>query len=92
VNRWVAKYAPLLETKARTFKKSVNKSWRMDETYIKVKGKWHYYYRAVDKYGNTIDFFLSKKRDLKAAKAFLDKAIIAHGLPKKVTIDIAKFG
>ena len=59
----------------------------MDETYIKIKGKWHYYYRAVDTNGNTIDFFLSEKRDLKAAKAFLDKAILAHGIPDKVNID-----
>jgi len=87
VNRWVVKYAPLLEITARKFKKQVNRSWKMDETYIKIKGKWHYYYRAVDTNGNTIDFFLSEKRDLEAAKAFLDKAILAHGIPDKVNID-----
>ena len=87
INRWVVKYAPLLEMKARKFRKPSTKSWRMDETYIKIKGRWYYYYRAVDTEGSTIDFFLSEKRDLKAAKAFLDKAIAAHGVPKKVNID-----
>ena len=71
INRWVIKYAPLLEEAFRkSHKKSVNDSWRMDETYIKVKGVWHYLYRAVDKFGNTIDFMLSEKRDKPAAKAF----------------------
>jgi transposase-like protein len=88
VNRWVIKYALLLEMEARKLKKPTIKSWRMDETYVRVKGRWCYYYRAVDTKGKTIDFFLSKKRDLKAAKAFLDKAIAIHGLPQKVNIDI----
>ena len=71
INRWVIKYAPLLEEKFRKKHKSgVGSSWRMDETYIKVKGDWHYLYRAVDKEGNTIDFMLSKKRDKQAAKRF----------------------
>ena len=88
INRWVVKYAPLLEEAFRkSYKKSVNNSWRMDETYIKVKGVWHYFYRAVDKFGNTIDFMLSEKRDKPAAKAFFDKAIKLHGLPEKVTMD-----
>lgn len=72
---------------ARKFRKINTKSWRMDETYIKIKGKWFYYYRAVDKEGKTIDSYLSENRDIKAAKAFLDKAIEAHGLPEKVNID-----
>jgi len=58
-----------------------------DETYIKVKGKWYYLYRAVDKEGNTIDFLLTEKRDKKAAKGFLIKAIAQNGLPEKITID-----
>jgi transposase-like protein len=61
---------PLLESQFRKRKKTVNGSWRMDETYIKVKGKWVYLYRAVDSCGNTIDFLLSAKRDGTAAKAF----------------------
>ncbi len=87
INRWVIKYAQLLEINARKFKKPTNRSWRMDETYIKIKGKWYYYYRAVDSKNNTIDFLLSEKRDLKGAKAFLDKAIANYGLPEKVNID-----
>ena len=62
-------------------------SWRMDETYIKVKGQWCYLYRAVDKHGQTIDFLLTKERDECAAKRFLTKAIRRHGVPEKITID-----
>ena len=87
VQRWVVKYTPLLETEFRKKKKAVGTSWRMDETYIKVKGIWHYLYRAVDKEGNTIDFLLTRKRDKKAAKRFLIKAIDNHGFPEKITID-----
>ncbi len=60
---------------------------RMDETYIKIKGIWYYLYRAVDKFGNTIDFLLCKQRDKKAAKRFFKKAIGNSGHPEKVTID-----
>lgn len=62
----------------------------MDETYVKVKGDWLYYYRAVDKFGNVIDYYLSSNRDEAAAKAFLNKAIAQHGLPEKVVIDGSK--
>ncbi len=87
VQRWVVKYTPLLEIEFRKRKKAVGTSWRMDETYIKVKGIWHYLYRAVDKEGNTIDFLLTKKRDKKAAKQFLIKAINHNGIPVTITID-----
>jgi putative transposase len=87
VQRWVVKYIPLLEIEFRKKKKAVGTSWRMDETYIKVKGIWHYLYRAVDKEGNTIDFLLTRKRDKKAAKRFLIKAINHNGFPEKITID-----
>ena len=88
INRWVIHYSPLLENEFRkTYKRKTGSSWRMDETYIKIKGVWHYLYRAVDKAGDTIDFMLSKKRDEAAAKAFFVKAIDASGLPEKVTID-----
>jgi len=88
VNRWVIHYAPLLEDEFRkNHKQKVGSSWRMDETYIKIKGVWHYLYRAVDKEGDTIDFMLSKKRDEAAAKAYFLKAIGSSGLPEKVTID-----
>lgn len=75
INRWVIKYAPKLLKVFQTKKKSVNKSWRMDETYIKIKSKWYYLYRAVDKFGKTIDFLLTKNRDTKAARRFFKKAI-----------------
>ena len=75
INRWVIKFTPILEHKVRRKKKSVSSSWRMDETYIKIKGEWFYYYRAVDKFGDVIDYYLSPTRDEAAAKAFLNKAI-----------------
>ena len=88
INRWVIYYAPLLENEFRkNNKRKVGSSWRMDETYIKVKGVWHYLYRAVDKEGDTIDFMLSEKRDKAAAIAFFIKAIGSSGMPEKVTID-----
>lgn len=87
INRWVIKFSPLLAHRASAKKKPVSTSWRMDETYIKVKGKWCYYYRAVDKRGDVIDYYLSEKRDEAAAKAFLNKAIENNGLPDKVVID-----
>lgn len=90
INRWVIKFAPVLEHKARAKKKPVSTSWRMDETYVKMKGEWLYYYRAVDKFGNVIDYYLSSNRDEAAAKAFLNKAIAQHGLPDKVVIDGSK--
>ena len=88
INRWVIHYAPLLEEEFRKkHKRSVNDSWRMDETFIPIKGKWTYLYRAVDKDGDTIDFMLSEKRDDLAVRAFFIKAIKLHGVPEKVTID-----
>ena len=88
INRWVIRYAPQLELEFRKkHKKKTGTSWRMDETYIRVKGEWCYLYRAVDKDGNTIDFMLSKKRDKKAAKKFFNKAIGSCGMPEKITID-----
>lgn len=88
INRWVIHYAPLLESEFRkNYKRSVGSSWRMDETYIKIKGIWHYLYHAVDKNGNTVDFMLSKKRDEAAAKKFFERAIRFNGLPEKITID-----
>jgi putative transposase len=63
INRWVLKYAPQLEAAFHCRKRPVWLSWRMDETYIKIKGQWPYLYRAVDKTGQTIDFLLSEHRD-----------------------------
>ena len=87
VQRWVLKFTPLIERTFRKRRKPVGKSWRMDETYIKVKGEWMYLYRAVDKDGNTIDFLLTKKRNKYAAHKFLVKAISSNGCPRVINID-----
>ena len=87
INRWVIKYSPQLEEAFHRRKRAVWMSWRMDETYIKVKGEWKYLYRAVDKQGQTIDFLLTEHRDKEAALRFLKKAIRRNGLPEKITID-----
>jgi putative transposase len=87
INRWVIKYSPQLEEAFHRCKRPVWVSWRLDETYIKVKGEWRYLYRAVDKYGKTIDFLLTEQRDERAAVCFLTKAIRRHGVPEKITID-----
>jgi putative transposase len=87
INRWTIKYSPLLEEAFHRRKRPVWVSWRMDETYIKVKGQWRYLYRAVDKTGQTIDFLLTEERDEQAAKRFLTQAIRRHGVPETITID-----
>ena len=77
IYRWVQRYAPEMEKRLRwNWKRpGFSRSWRVDETYIKVKGRWTYLYRAVDKDGDTIDFYLSPTRNAKAAKRFLGKAV-----------------
>ena len=87
INRWMIRFLPLIEKMARKHKRPVGRSWRMDETYIKVKGVWKYLYRAVDKQGKTVDFLLTGKRDTAAAKRFFDKAMGANGDPEKVAMD-----
>jgi putative transposase len=87
VNRWVIKYSPPLEEAFHRRKRPVWVSWRMDETYIRVKGEWRYLYRAVDKHGQTIDFLLTEHRDKAAALRFLTQAIRRHGVPETITID-----
>ena len=75
INRWAIRFLPLIEKTFRKYKRPVGRSWRMDETYIKINGQWKYFYRAVDKEGQTVDFLLSAKRDKAAAMRFFDKAI-----------------
>jgi putative transposase len=87
INRWAIRFLPLIEKMARKYKRPVGGSWRMDETYIKVKGAWKYLYRAVDKQGMTVDFLLTAKRDMAAAKRFFAKAMGANGDPDKVAMD-----
>ena len=87
IQRWVVHYAPRIEKAFRKNKKRVGNRWRLDETYIKIKGEWRYLYRAVDKKGDTIDFLLTTKRDKKAASRFLKKAIGSSGKPSLINID-----
>src|SRR3978361_731793 len=75
LNRWVLAYAPLIEKRLRHFRKPHCGSIRIDETYIKVRGEWRYLYRAIDKHGDAVDFLLTAKRDLDAAKRFFRKML-----------------
>jgi transposase, IS6 family len=73
--RWIQAYAPEIEKRIRPHLQRSDGSWRVDETYVKVKGRWMYLYRAVDCRGRTIDFLLSARRDAEAAKRFFRKAL-----------------
>ena len=86
--RWVQRYAPVLNQRMRREMRPPNRSWRVDETYVKVAGNWTYLYRAVDSAGETIDFMLSPKRDLIAAKLFLRLALSGRGhSPRIIDVD-----
>jgi putative transposase len=87
VHRWAIKLLPALEKAFRRCKRAVGKSWRMDETYVKVRGEWKYLYRAVDKEGNTVDFLLRAKRNKAASQRYFEKSIQQNGVPETVTID-----
>ena len=87
VHRWAIKILPVLAAVLRRRKRPVGASWRMDETYVLVRGQWKYLYRAVDKAGATVDFLLRAKRDHAAARAFFERAIDLHDAPDKITID-----
>ena len=87
IQRWVVKDSAPLEEAFHRRKRPVGHSWRMDETYIRVKGEWRYLYRAVDKHGETVDFLLTEHRDKEAALRFLKKAIRWNGIPETITID-----
>ena len=87
LNRWVVKYAPQIAANAQTRKKPTARSWRMDETYIKVRGRWTYLYRAVDRDGQTLEFMLSENRDTAAARRFFKRAIGTNGVPERIAID-----
>ena len=89
IARWVLAYAPELEKRVKPHLKPTNDSWRVDETYIKVKGAWLYEYRAVDSDGQTVEFFFSANRDAAAAQAFFEKALgAAHTVtPRVINVD-----
>jgi len=87
IQRWVFKFSPEVEKNMNKRKRQVGSSWRMDETYIKVGGKDRYLYRAVDKFGNTVDFLLTKRRMKGSAQKFLNKAIGNNSKPRVINID-----
>ena len=87
--RWVQRYAPELDRRVRRELKRTGTSWRVDETYIRVAGRWMYLYRALDSCGATLDFYLSENRDAAAAKQFLGKVLAAanHPRPRVINVD-----
>jgi transposase-like protein len=88
IMRWIQRYVPEFERRWNRFVRPVAQSWRVDETYVKIKGRWTYLYRAVDKEGKTVDFLLRAKRDSAAAKAFFRRAFRRQGRrPHKITLD-----
>src|SRR5918992_1445853 len=90
--RWVQRYAPELASRQRAHLKPTNKSWRVDETYVRVKGEWCYLYRAVDSEGATVEFFLSAFRDKESAQSLFRRAI-CHGAPapRVINTDLVPF-
>jgi transposase-like protein len=88
IMRWVQRFVPAFEKRWNRYARMTGRAWRMDETYVKIRGQWVYLYRAVDRDGNTVDFRLSPKRDVAAAKAFLRKALKTQGrVPMSITLD-----
>ena len=88
IMRWVQRYVPEFEKRWNGYARKCGRSWRVDETYLKVRGRWVYLYRAVDRDGNTVDFRLSPKRDVAAAKAFFRKALRTQlRAPVSITLD-----
>jgi putative transposase len=87
IHRWVIRFSPLLLERFNARKRGVTGKWHVDETYIRVRGRWMYLYRAIDSVGDTVEFFFSEHRDLLAAKRFIRKAVKRHGRPDRVVID-----
>jgi transposase-like protein len=86
--RWIQRYAPEFEKRRNRFACQAGRPWRVDETYVKIKGRWNYLYRAVDSHGKTVDFLLRAKRDVAAVKAFFRRAFKGQGrLPPAITLD-----
>jgi transposase-like protein len=87
IGRWVVRYSPELLERFNRRKRSVGRKRHVDETYIKVRGRWMYLYRAIDSNGHTVEFWFSERRDLIAAKQFLRQALKRHGQPERIVID-----
>ena len=90
IHRWVLRFTPLLADAARPCRHAVGSRWEVDETYVKVAGRWRYVYRAIDQFGQVVDVLVSARRDAKAARRFFDQAISATKVtPIEVTTDQA---
>jgi putative transposase len=87
LNQWVVRFSPLIAANAPARKRKTAPSWRMDETYIKVRGEWTYLYRAVDRNGQTLDFMWSERRNTAAARRFFKCAVCTNGIPDRISID-----
>jgi putative transposase len=87
IHRWIVRYSPELLDRFNRRKRAVTGKWHVDETYIKVRGRWMYLYRAIDSHGDTVEFWFSERRDLVAAKRFLRKALKRHGRPERIVVD-----
>jgi transposase-like protein len=85
--RWVQRYVPKFEKRWQYYARPVSASWGVGETYVRVRGRWTYLYRAVDRQGLAGDFLLSEHRDIAAAKQFFIRAIGRHGAPESITLD-----
>jgi putative transposase len=87
VHRWVVRYSSELLERFNRRKRAVTSKWHIDETYIKIRGRWMYIYRAIDSNGDTVEFWFSERRNLAAAKRFLSRALKRHGRPTRIVID-----
>lgn len=90
IHRWAQRFTPLLINAARSRRRSVGGRWFVDETYVKVAGKWCYVYRAVDEHGQVIDVFVSQRRNITAARTFFERVLHAHTEPVEVITDLAQ--
>lgn len=87
IHRWVIRFSPLLLEQLNHRRRAVTGKWHIDETYVRVRGRWMYLYRAIDSLGDTVEFLFSEYRDLLAAKRFIRKALKRHGRPDRIIID-----
>ena len=89
IYRWVQRFTPLVIDAARPSRHSVGDRWFVDETYVRVAGVWRYVYRAVDQYGQVIDVFVSKRRNVAAATKFFETMLAGRDRPREITTDLA---
>src|ERR1700722_9249277 len=89
IYRWVQEYAPKINKRTKPYLKMTDDSWKLDETYVKIKGVWHYLYRAIDKQGSTLDWMLSRNRNKQSAKRFFKKLLVnKHTIdPRVINVD-----